>query len=67
MRGIQSATALRPFSMGGVYVNFLSEDDGEDRVQAAYGAEKYERLVELKRRYDPQNLFKMNKNIPPIE
>lgn len=58
-------TALRPFSMGGVYVNFLSADDGEDRVRAAYGAEKYERLVELKRRYDPQNLFKMNKNISP--
>jgi FAD/FMN-containing dehydrogenase len=58
-------SALRPFSMGGVYVNFLSADDGEDRVRAAYGAEKYERLVELKRRYDPQNLFKMNKNISP--
>jgi FAD/FMN-containing dehydrogenase len=59
-------TAIRPFSSGGVYVNFLSADDGEDRVQAAYGAKKFERLVRLKRKYDPQNLFRMNKNIKPV-
>jgi FAD/FMN-containing dehydrogenase len=39
-------TAIRPFSSGGVYVNFLSEDDGEDRVRAAYGEKKFERLVQ---------------------
>jgi FAD/FMN-containing dehydrogenase len=58
-------TAIRPFSSGGVYVNFLSDDDGEDRVRAAYGA-KFERLVQLKSKYDPQNLFQMNKNIKPV-
>jgi FAD/FMN-containing dehydrogenase len=59
-------TAIRPFSSGGVYVNFLSDDDGEDRVRAAYGATKFERLVQLKSKYDPQNLFRMNKNIKPV-
>lgn len=59
-------TAIRPFSSGGVYVNFLSEDDGEDRVRAAYGATKFERLVQLKSKYDPQNLFQVNKNIKPV-
>ena len=59
-------TAIRPFSSGGVYVNFLSADDGEDRVRAAYGATKFERLVQLKSKYDPQNLFQMNKNIKPV-
>ena len=58
-------TAIRPYSSGGVYVNFLSEDDGEDRVRAAYGAAKFERLIQLKSKYDPQNLFRMNKNIQP--
>jgi FAD/FMN-containing dehydrogenase len=48
----------------GVYVNFLG-DEGSDRVRAAYGAEKYERLVELKTRWDPTNLFRSNQNIPP--
>lgn len=55
---------MRPFSSGGVYVNFLSEGEGEDRVRAAYGAH-YKRLVELKNQYDPANLFRMNQNIRP--
>jgi FAD/FMN-containing dehydrogenase len=57
--------AMQPFSTGGVYVNFLSEDEGEDRVRAAYGATKYERLVALKNKYDPTNLFRLNQNIKP--
>ncbi len=58
--------AIRPYSSGGVYVNFLSEDDGEERIWAAYGGgEKYERIVELKTKYDPTNLFQLNKNIKP--
>jgi hypothetical protein len=56
---------MQPFSTGGVYVNFLSEDDGEDRVKAAYGAEKYERLVALKNKYDRTNFFRLNQNIKP--
>ena len=47
-----------------VYVNFLM-DEGDDRVREAYGAEKYDRLRTLKRRYDPDNLFRLNQNIPP--
>ena len=38
---------------------------GPDRVRQAYGAEKYDRLVELKRNYDPTNFFRLNQNIPP--
>src|SRR5215210_3226657 len=57
--------ALRPFSSGGVYVNFQMGDEGEDRVRAAYGAEKYEWLVALKNKYDPNNMFRLNQNITP--
>lgn len=56
--------AMRPFTSGGVYVNGLS-DEGANRVEAAYGAAKYRRLVALKDRYDPSNFFRLNQNIPP--
>jgi FAD/FMN-containing dehydrogenase len=55
---------MQPFSSGGVYVNYLSNDEGEARVKAAYGA-NYQRLVALKNKYDPTNLFRINQNIKP--
>ncbi len=55
--------AAAPFASGGVYVNFLGADEGE-RVRAAYGP-NYDRLVRLKREYDPDNLFRMNQSIEP--
>jgi hypothetical protein len=59
--------AMQPFSSAGVYVNYLGQeaDEGADRVKAAYGSEKYERLVVLKNNYDPTNLFRLNQNILP--
>jgi FAD/FMN-containing dehydrogenase len=59
--------AAQPFSSGGVYVNYLGteDDEGANRIEAAYGAAKYERLVALKRKYDPDNLFRLNQNIRP--
>jgi FAD/FMN-containing dehydrogenase len=56
--------AMRPFTTGGVYLNF-EPDEGEERVRAGYGAEKYAKLVELKDRWDPENLFRVNQNIRP--
>lgn len=55
--------AATPFSTGGVYVNFLTEEESS-RVPGAYG-ESYQRLIDLKRKYDPTNLFCMNQNIDP--
>jgi FAD/FMN-containing dehydrogenase len=57
------ADALRQ-SDGGAYVNFLG-DEGEARIHAAYPGATWDRLAELKRRYDPTNLFKLNQNITP--
>jgi len=57
-------TALQPFSTGAVYVNYMSADD-KDRVGEAYGSTNYGRLVELKRKYDPGNVFRLNQNITP--
>jgi FAD/FMN-containing dehydrogenase len=54
--------ALAPHAIGSVYVNFMPEDE-VDRVRGAYGA-NYDRLAQIKQRYDPHNLFRMNQNIP---
>jgi FAD/FMN-containing dehydrogenase len=55
--------ALQPFGMGGVYANNLG-DEGQDRVKEAYG-QNYDRLLMLKRKYDPNNLFRLNQNVRP--
>ena len=55
---------LRRFSTGGTYVNFLTAEEQGDRIAAAYG-ENLARLVEVKTRWDPENLFRVNKNIAP--
>jgi hypothetical protein len=56
--------ALHPFSAGGAYVNFLGEGEGQDRVRATYGS-NYERLAQVKARYDRENFFSVNQNIIP--
>ena len=55
--------AMAAHATGGVYVNLIADDES-DRIPAAYGT-NYQRLVELKRRWDPVNLFSSNYNIPP--
>jgi FAD/FMN-containing dehydrogenase len=55
--------SLAPHASGGAYVNFMAHDEA-DRVAAAYGP-NYARLVEVKRRYDPENFFRANQNIAP--
>ncbi|HEU4628934.1 MAG TPA: FAD-binding oxidoreductase [Gemmatimonadaceae bacterium] len=60
-RGVYAAAA--PFASAGAYVNFMTQDE-QDRVRAAYGA-NYDRLLAVKQRYDPANLFRLNQNIRP--
>ena len=60
-----TAGALREYSPGGAYLNFFDADEGDARIRAAYGDRKYERLVALKDRYDPDNVFRVNQNIRP--
>ena len=55
--------AFAPHQLG-VYVNFLG-DEGQERVRAAYGESKYEKLAQIKARYDPENIFRLNQNIKP--
>jgi FAD/FMN-containing dehydrogenase len=56
---------MQPFSTGGAYINFQSQDEGEARVTETYGKEKLKRLSDLKNEYDPGNLFCLNQNIKP--
>jgi hypothetical protein len=62
-RKTQQLTA--PFSMGSGYINFASADETHQRVVATYGDKKYKKLVDLKRKYDPDNFFRLNQNIKP--
>src|ERR671924_314242 len=54
---------MEPFKTGGVYLNFTPDED--ERVPDAYGADKHARLIALKDKYDPDNLFRFNHNIRP--
>ena len=56
--------AIHRYNPGGAYVNFMMDDEVEGRLQATYG-ENYDRLALVKRKYDPNNLFRVNQNIPP--
>ncbi len=56
-------SALHPYTAGGAYINFMMEE-GEDRIRATYG-KNYDRLAKIKKRYDPENLFRVNQNIKP--
>ncbi len=58
------ADDLKPHATEGVYLNYIS-DEGEERVRSTYGPAKYDRLVALKDRYDPDNMFHLNQNIRP--
>lgn len=56
---------LQPWSCGGGYVNHLAADESRDRVRAAYGPATWDRLVALKQRVDPANVFHLNQNVDP--
>jgi FAD/FMN-containing dehydrogenase len=60
-----AAEKLRGYSPGGAYLNFFDGDEGDERIRAAYGPEKHARLVALKDRCDPDNVFRLNQNIRP--
>jgi hypothetical protein len=60
---IECWEALEPYAMEGAYINFIG-DDGRERVRPSYGG-SYERLAELKGKYDPENVFHVNQNIEP--
>jgi FAD/FMN-containing dehydrogenase len=61
----ESLAAMQPFSKGGSYLNFPGfGEEKEEMLRASYGV-NYDRLVELKTKYDPGNLFRKNLNIPP--
>jgi berberine-like enzyme len=60
------AEAILPFGTGkAAFPNFIGYDEGSLRLRESYGEEKYARLVELKAKWDPANLFRLNQNILP--
>jgi FAD/FMN-containing dehydrogenase len=61
----ETAAALEPWSMSGGYVNYMQADEPIERVRGAFGDQAFDRLRELKRRYDPDNVLRRNQNIPP--
>jgi FAD/FMN-containing dehydrogenase len=61
----ETAAAIQPWSVSGGYANYMQADEPIERVRAAFGAEPFERLQALKRRYDPGNVLRRNQNIPP--
>jgi len=62
-----TTAAVEPWSYsGGGYVNYMQADEPIERVRAAFGAEAFDRLRALKRRYDPHNILRRNQNIPPL-
>jgi FAD/FMN-containing dehydrogenase len=60
----ETVEALKPYFAARRWLNYLGDDDGDDAVRAAYG-QNYERLLEVKRRYDPENVFHLNHNLDP--
>jgi FAD/FMN-containing dehydrogenase len=61
-----TAALAEPYSTrGGGYLNYMQGDEPLERVRAAFGAETFERLREIKRRYDPENVLRFNQNVPP--
>jgi hypothetical protein len=59
------AEAMQAFGVGKALPNFIEPDEGVARLRASYGEDKYERLVALKNKWDPDNLFRLNQNINP--
>jgi FAD/FMN-containing dehydrogenase len=58
-------TDMKPFSTGGTYINFQTADEGSDRMEAALG-KGLQRLAEIKTKWDPENVFRTNRNIKPL-
>jgi FAD/FMN-containing dehydrogenase len=60
-----TSDAVKPYGTGTVYVNYIGAGESPDRVRASFSPAKFARLAEVKRKYDPTNLFHTNQNIPP--
>ena len=60
-----TSDAAKPFGTGRVYVNYIGAGEGPERVRASFSPVKFTRLAAIKRKYDPDNVFRMNQNIPP--